>query len=213
MDIIAMSTPTGNGLVYLISNFGGTLVTHHVDDTDGASAPTALVFFAQETDSTGSGVAAYGVIGQTNLVGTNNTGTSVGGFFRSNDSSTGGTVREVSGLIAAATGTARTTLATGLHVQSIQSVTTPNSFGILIDSQSGFPAISTAPADPSYFGSLAVGGTGGSQASTAPSWSSGSGVPTSTPVKGSLYSRTGGSGLGTSLYVYDGALWTPVAGV
>jgi hypothetical protein len=51
-------------------------------------------------------------------------------------------------------------------------------------------------------------------ATTLPSISSGSGVPSSTPVKGSIYLRSGGgTGLGTNLYVYDGAVWTAVTGV
>jgi len=50
-------------------------------------------------------------------------------------------------------------------------------------------------------------------AGTEPTWTSGSGVPTSTQPKGSLYSRTGG-GVGTTLYVSQGGgTWNPVAGV
>jgi hypothetical protein len=50
-------------------------------------------------------------------------------------------------------------------------------------------------------------------AATLPSITSGSGVPSSTPVKGSIYLRSGGSGTGTSLYVYDGSVWSAIAGV
>lgn len=42
------------------------------------------------------------------------------------------------------------------------------------------------------------------------SWTQGNGAPTSTPAKGSLYSRLDG-GVGTSLYAYNGSSWTAIA--
>lgn len=44
---------------------------------------------------------------------------------------------------------------------------------------------------------------------------SGAAAPSATPTqgKGAFYIRTGGSGTGTTWYVWDGAVWTAVAGV
>ena len=59
----------------------------------------------------------------------------------------------------------------------------------------------------------AVQGASFGQGASGPTWTSGTGAPVSTEVKGSYYSRTDG-GLGTTLYVSQGGgTWNAVAGV
>lgn len=61
--------------------------------------------------------------------------------------------------------------------------------------------------DGSFTGLLQIGG------GTGPTWTTGSGVPSSTQPVGSLYSRTGGA-VGATLYVSrGGGTWAAVAGV
>ncbi|HEY2473696.1 MAG TPA: hypothetical protein VGI19_02740 [Candidatus Cybelea sp.] len=62
-------------------------------------------------------------------------------------------------------------------------------------------------------GNVLIDYAGSVGSTNIPTVTFGANAPTGTPCKGSLYLRTGGSGLGTSLYCYDGAVWTAVAGI
>jgi len=48
------------------------------------------------------------------------------------------------------------------------------------------------------------------QGKNGPAWTSGSGVPNTTPAIGSMYSRVDGAS-GSSLYIFNGSAWVAVA--
>jgi hypothetical protein len=73
------------------------------------------------------------------------------------------------------------------------------------NAESPMSVMATGTAMPSS--APAIGAIGG------PTITSGVGAPTGTPTKGSIYLRTDSSGTGTSLYVYDGSVWSAVPGV
>ncbi len=87
---------------------------------------------------------------------------------------------------------------------------------ITISSGSGLvsiPAASLAVGGGSFGQYFEISAASSPLFASGPTWTSGSGVPSSTQPKGSLYSRTGGA-VGSTLYVSQGGgVWNPVAGV
>ena len=70
----------------------------------------------------------------------------------------------------------------------------------------------TAIASLNDAGNWTVAGSIGIAGSSGPTWTSGSGAPTSTQPNGSLYSRSDGT-LGNRLYVSTGSAWNAVMSV
>jgi hypothetical protein len=108
---------------------------------------------AEATDNSGGAYPFYGGIFQAQLIGTNGDGDlAYGVYSTATESISGGTPAELTGGFFEAMGSGAPSLVTGVHIGVVSGGAATR--GLLVDSQSGNPAIVTATTDPTTLGLL-----------------------------------------------------------